>query len=327
VFDLGETIASVVSRVHARDPLDVFEMEESFGWASSVYHGTNVPVVVKLHGPAFVTLVDEELGTEFGREKVAREGEALRQLPAITSPCECTLSETLARYQLTPAIAERVGNPIDPSPDLPIWNLAACDVNGLVFVGRFDRVKGGDLMIEAFRRLLKVKSDARLTFVGPDNGLVRADGTVVHLPEFLASLQDPELEARLVCTGSLPRGEVPAVRTRALVNVMTSRRENQPYSALEAMLQACPLVCSDTSGLSEIVEHGVTGLKARPADPDDLVRQIRRILDNPALGRSLGLAAREYVLAHHAPATVASGTVEVYQRAIALQRSRVAGRR
>ena len=92
VFDAGKTIASTVNRVHARDPIDVIEMEESFGFAAQVARGSSVPVVCKLHGPAFLTMVDEELRTPFGEEKVRREGEALAQLQVIVSPARCTLT-------------------------------------------------------------------------------------------------------------------------------------------------------------------------------------------------------------------------------------------
>ena len=87
------------------------------------------------------------------------------------------------------------------------------------------------------------------------------------------------------------------------------------------MLQACPVVVTDTSGLSEIVEHGVTGLKARPEDPEDLARQIERVLDDRALGRSLGAAGRAFVLREHAPAAVVASMLAVYRRAIEARRA------
>ena len=114
MFDHGRTIAAALNRVHAREPIDVLEMEESFGWAAQVANATDIPVVVKLHGPAFLHLMDEELATPFGLEKVASEGEALKQMPVITSPSRWTLSQTLARYELAPAIAEHVVNPLQP---------------------------------------------------------------------------------------------------------------------------------------------------------------------------------------------------------------------
>jgi glycosyltransferase involved in cell wall biosynthesis len=176
VFDHGWTIASALNRIHARDPIDVFEMEESFGWAAQVANATDIPIVVKLHGPAFLHLMEEELATPFGQEKVAREGEALKQLPVMTAPSRWTLSQSLARYELTPAVAEHVVNPLEPALGSRLWDLDQCDRNTLVFIGRFDKVKGADVLIQAFQRLLVDRPDLKLIFVGPDRGLVNSAG-------------------------------------------------------------------------------------------------------------------------------------------------------
>jgi glycosyltransferase involved in cell wall biosynthesis len=322
VFDYGRTAARAIQKVHARDPIDVVEMEESFGFSAKVAQDTGLPVVVKLHGPAFLTMVDEELKTPFGAEKVRREGEALQHQQVLIAPSHCTLTDTLARYALCPAIAEQVVNPVAADSGLPLWQLERCDRDTLLFVGRFDKVKGADVLLRAYAQLLTDRPRLKLVFVGPDGGLPQASGGLVHLREFVASLANPALERGLSFRGRLDRSEIPALRASALVTVIASRRENQPYSALEAMLQACPVVCADTSGLSEIVAHGVTGLKAKAEDPVDLAAQIKRIVDDPALGQALGRAARAYVLEHHAPATVARQTLDVYRRAIELHRQR-----
>ena len=322
VYDLGRSIASTIAAVHARDPIDVVEMEESFGWAADVAAQTRVPVVVKLHGPAFVTLAEEERETAFGAEKIRREGEALQDAPVIVAPAQCTLDETIARYGLRPRIAERVVNPLAGTTDVPLWDAATCERRTLLFVGRFDRIKGADVLILAFRRLLVDFPDLKLVFVGPDGGLARRDGPPVHLAEFVAALGDPAVARNLVYRGPLRSDEITVLRTRAVATVIASRRENQPYSALEALLQACPVVCTDTSGLGELVEHGVTGLKARPEDAEDLAAQIRRVVERPELGRALGLAGRASVVARHAPAVVVRQTLAVYRRAVELARAR-----
>ncbi len=302
-------------------------MEESFGHAGSVFTGLDIPLVVKLHGPAFLTMVQEELDTRFGQEKVRREGEALIQLPVLTSPSRCTLTETIERYGLHPAFAAHVVNPMPALDDLPLWDVSSCDRNTILYVGRFDMIKGADVLIRAFRRLRRSHPHVRLVFVGPDGGLVQRGRAPVHLPEFIASLGDPTLASFVSYRGKLPPDAIKALRAQSLLTVVPSRRETQSYAALEAMLQRCPVVCTNTSGLSEIIEHGVTGLKAHPEDPDDLAAQMARIIDDPELGRSLGHAAREYVLAQHAPAKVAAQTIDVYRRAIELHQARRSGRR
>jgi glycosyltransferase involved in cell wall biosynthesis len=319
VFEAGRAIAKKLDRIHAADPIDVFEIEESFGWAADVALHSQVPVVCKLHGPAFLTMVDEELRTEHGREKVRREGEALARLPVIVSPSRFTLEKTLARYGLKPSIAEKVVNPLASCDGIPLWDLEACDRKAVLYVGRFDRIKGADLLILAFQRLLARTPDLRLIFVGPDFGLIEPGGVRVHFHDYVASLNDPALAAAISYRGSVGQGEVSGLRTGALLTVISSRCENQPYSALEAMVQACPLVCTDAAGHGELIQHEVTGLKSRPEDPEDLAAQMQRLIDDPFLGRKLGLAAREYVLAHHGPATVVRSALDVYRRTIALR--------
>ena len=318
VFDYGPTIARAVRRLHADDPLDVLEMEESFGFPLRVAAEVRVPVVVRLHGPAFLTMVDEELKTPFGAEKVRREGVALAAQRVLTSPSRWTLEQTVARYSLQPLIAERVPNPIDENDRLPMWRLAECDRKTVLFVGRFDRIKGADTLLLAFRELLVTHPDVKLVFVGPDNGLSGDGAPPVHLKEFVAELGGP-LASALSYRGRLDRDEISRLRVSALMTVVSSRRENQPYAALEAMLQGCPIVCTDTSGLSEIVEHDVTGLKAAPESPVALAGEIRRIVDTPELGARLGAAARSYVKARHSAAVATRQTLDVYRRAIELQ--------
>ncbi|HLE74750.1 MAG TPA: glycosyltransferase family 4 protein, partial [Candidatus Bathyarchaeia archaeon] len=48
--------------------------------------------------------------------------------------------------------------------------------------------------------------------------------------------------------------------------------------ALEAMAAKSPVVVSDTGGLSEIVEHDVTGVKVYPNNTDSLAWGITKIL-------------------------------------------------
>src|SRR4051794_40512729 len=60
-FGWGKSIAAAIDRVHRCDPLDIVEMEESFGWFGEVVRALSIPIVVKLHGPAFMTLMAHEI--------------------------------------------------------------------------------------------------------------------------------------------------------------------------------------------------------------------------------------------------------------------------
>lgn len=322
LFEGGASIGAAIKRIHAREPVDVIEMEESFGLVADVAQATGIPTVCKLHGPTFLTQGEAELETEFSQRKICQEGLALRRMPVIVAPSRCTLTATIARYGLRPPIARQIVNPLTQRPNLPLWNLEACDRNTLLFVGRFDMIKGADVLLTAFQRLLADKPELRLVFVGPDTGLLQPGGGVVYLREFVASFKDANLERALSYRGRLDSIDIIELRLSAAITIVASRRETQCYAALEAMLQSCPLVCTDTTGLGELIEHGVTGLKAIPGDAEDLAKQIRHLIDDPQLGATLGRAARDYVLKNHAPGVVAEQMLEVYRGAIDLHRKR-----
>ena len=327
LFDGGEHIARVILRQHARNPIDVIEMEETFGWAGEVARTSNIPVVVKLHGPAFLHLVEEELRTAFGAERAWREGLELARLPVIVAPSRSTLHRTVSHYSLRSTILEHVVNPVAIPADFTLWSLDSCNRYTVLFVGRFDKIKGGDLILGAFQRLLSREPRLNLVFVGPDPGLILPNGERVDIHTFIASMGDDAVRRAVSYRGRLGAAEIGALRAAALVTVNASRHESQGYTVLEAMLQGCPVVCTDGSGSSESIQHEVTGLLAPSGDPVALATQIARIVDDPQFGAALGAAGRDYVLKHHSPTTVVKQALDVYQRAIDLHRTRGAVRK
>lgn len=319
VFDYARAIAAAVSTVHRRHPIDVIEMEETFGWFAEVRRRTSIPVLVKLHGPAFLRIAARELATPLARERIQREGDALRRAPAIVSPSISTLQETLERYQLTPSLHGVVANPVAMDDSAPLWDLETCDRRALLFVGRFDLAKGADVLLEAFLLLLKDLPDLKLIFVGPDDGLFTAAGKRMNFADFCEQRFTPQQRARIDYRGRLPHQEIAKLRAQAMVTVVPSRWENQAYTLLEAMLQGCPVVGSDAGGTRESITAGVTGLLARSEDPADFAAQIRLALQDPLQAQAWGRAARLHVIEQHAPAAVATAALHMYEQVITQQ--------
>jgi glycosyltransferase involved in cell wall biosynthesis len=318
VFGWGQRIAACIADVHRADPIDVIEMEESFGWCGDVQRLVDIPVVVKLHGPAFLSLVEEELDTPVAQQKVAIEGQVLRRLRAITSPSRDTLRRTVERYGLDPALSEVVPNPMHVDGEVPLWDPARCRPRHILFVGRFDKRKGGDHALLAFRRLLDDDPEVHLTFVGPDTGLTAAGGGRIHFDAFCAANFDERQRSRIDYKGQLQQSEIALLRTQAAVTLVASRWDNQPNTVLEAMIQACPVVAVNAGGVDELIEHQATGLLARARDLQDLSGQLRAMLQDPAAAARMGQAARTLVLARHSAPSLAEQSLAVYRRAIAL---------
>jgi glycosyltransferase involved in cell wall biosynthesis len=315
-FEFSAAIASKMLEVHRRDPIDVIEMEESFGWCADVARLTALPVVVKLHGPAFLSMMPEEIETPFGREKIAREGAALRRSAGITSPCLITLLQTVEKYALTPPVQAHIVNPLVMEDGIPLWDPDRCDRDTILFVGRFDMRKGADVAIEAFAIALRTHPRLKLIFVGPDRGVPAEDGRTVNFEEFCAARIPAGFRDRIDFRGPMPNRDVADLRTRAMLTMVASRWENPGYTLLEAMLQACPVVSSDAGGCPECVTDGESGLLARSGEPQDFAAKLCTLIDDPRRAEGMGLAARRYVLERHAAAVVAAKSLDIYERVI-----------
>jgi glycosyltransferase involved in cell wall biosynthesis len=314
----GEAIAATVNRVSRKDSIEILEMEESFGWCADVQKRVSCPVVVKLHGPAFLTLVEEDRRTAFAAAKIEMEGQGLRQITSIIAPSECALLSTITRYQLNPKIKKVIRNPIKIDPKLERWELDHCDRKTILFVGRFDKLKGGDTVLIAFRRLLEIDDSLKLIFVGANHGLTSTDGPRIFFEEFKRSLFTEKQIRSIDYLGELPRADIFNLRTKAMLTVVASRWENQPNTALEAMIQGCPIVATNAGGISEIIDNDVTGLLAHRDDIEDFCQKIMRIINNPDMARRMGENARRYVTDCHSARELTKETVEVYDQAIAM---------
>jgi glycosyltransferase involved in cell wall biosynthesis len=66
----------------------------------------------------------------------------------------------------------------------------------------------------------------------------------------------------------------------------------------------------------EVVEDGKTGILVPPGRPDELATALRKVLDDPAMGRAMGRAGRKRVEAKFSWASVAARTEEVYGDAV-----------
>ena len=77
--------------------------------------------------------------------------------------------------------------------------------------------------------------------------------------------------------------------------VLTSRNEGTPVALIEAAAAGIPVVATDVGGVRAVVEHGVTGLLAPPADAPAVAAHIATLLADPTARVRMGQAGRERV--------------------------------
>jgi glycosyltransferase involved in cell wall biosynthesis len=298
--------------------LGVLELEESYGWARLLKGKCPVPLVVRLHGPWFLNGVangvrqDDAFARRDGWEKAG-----LESATAVTAPSLHVLEQTRSHFGLELPGAEVIANPVENVGLADRWKLQECDRNRIAFIGRFDRHKGGDLMIDAFAQIQSQFPDARLDFVGPDRGCVDESGHLWNIEPYLLEKLGASARQKVHYHGFQPGAKAAELRKRALVTVAPSRYETFGIAAAEAMMAGCPLVVSRAGALTELVQDDCNGLVAAAADPADIASKVLSLLKNPERAAQLGEQAARDAAERYAPPVVARQTLEFYRRTIA----------
>ena len=89
---------------------------------------------------------------------------------------------------------------------------------------------------------------------------------------------------RVYFTGYIPDEVRNSLYSWADVAVFPSLYEPFGIVVLEAMAARTPVVVSDCGGISEIVRHGIDGLKAQTGNSHSLAQNILALLRQPQLG-------------------------------------------
>lgn len=316
---MGHELTAALTWVRRAFPFDLVEIEESFGFAEYVRRALDVPVVVRLHGPWFLNgpAVGVRQDAIFER-RVTREGLAVARAAAVTAPSRDVLERVRQRYGLPLPGAEVIPCPGPAVPAGRRWSGASCERDTILFVGRFDRHKGGDLAIDAFREVAREFPTLQLWFVGPDRGLVDDASRTWDLPTYLEEhVPDGSARRRVQVLGAQTPQAISELRRRAFLTMVPSRYDNFPMTAVEALAFGAPIVASRAGGIPEIVRDGETGLTFRPGDFRDLAAKVRRLLTEPGLATALAGRARADFDARLSPLAVARSTAAFYERVLA----------
>jgi len=107
------------------------------------------------------------------------------------------------------------------------------------------------------------------------------------------------LSDRVRLPGWVGRDGVQALLSAADVLVLPSYGEGMAMSVLEGMSYGRCIVCTPVGALSEVIEHGRSGLLVQPGDVEGLARALRTTLDDPELRTRLGAQAHARYRTHY----------------------------
>ena len=214
-----------------------------------------------------------------------------RRCALVTAPSQATADAM--RAVGFPGPVTVVSNPIDIEDFRPADDEARRRLRGalgldgptLIYAGRLAIEKKVDVLIDAFSRLAATHPAATLVLAGHGSARAGLEARAGRLG----------LAGRVRFVGSLPHADLAGWFQASDLFVTASTSESQCMALLQAMACARPAVVVDSRALPEVLGPEA-GLVARPDDADDLARKLTRLVDDPALARRCGTAARDRAL-------------------------------
>ena len=177
----------------------------------------------------------------------------------------------------------------------------------ITYVGRLNRRKGLDTLLDAFRKLCNDHSDLMLVLVGPDDGY---RGQIQRRTRLL-SLGD-----RVVLTGLITLPEKLAVLSDSDVVVYPGSYEIFGLVPFEALLCGRPVVVADDSGCGEIIAEARGGITFPVGEASSLAEAISTALSGGDSIKAMIERGRKFVLKEMEWGRIAKDTEYTYQIAI-----------
>jgi len=294
--------------------VEVFEMEESYGWAARVA-GRGMAIVERLHGPHVFGREPRETAQEktAGDLREIAERSSFAKVEAVTSPSGEMLSELVQLYGLDLPLCETIPNPIPVAETA--WDLERADPDQILCVGRFDLRKGADVVVRAFAEASEHRP-LKLIMAGPDTGIANESGRRWHFEEFTQDRISPEAKGRIQFLGPVPPERVAELRLQSSLALVGSRFENFPYSIAEAMAVGMPVLTSATFGGNELVRDGIEGRVVPIGDSAAMRDAMLQMMGDPKQLREMGRAALDRAATWLSPERVARVTVDLYRQAM-----------
>jgi glycosyltransferase involved in cell wall biosynthesis len=177
------------------------------------------------------------------------------------------------RITVTPPGVPWGYHPLTSSDYLPALESLGLRKGYFLYVGNLKEFKNVPRLLQAFRQLKRIRSDAPPLVVVGQNFIRGFD-------------QELRRTESVYWFPGLKRSLLPQIYAGALALIFPSLYEGFGLPPLEAMACGTPVICSNRASLPEVV--GEAALLIDPLSLDSLTNAMRRISEDPTLARQLG---------------------------------------
>ncbi len=179
--------------------------------------------------------------------------------------------------------------------------------NLILFVGRFDRIKGIHVLLSSLNHL---DIPCRLVIIAPQS--LESE----YSREILSQIEIEKKRGRhkIEWIGGRCGNELVEWYQKASVVVCPSLIESFGIIVIEAMACGAPVVASNVGGIPDIVEDGRSGILVPSDDPEKLANALGTLLNNRTLREEMGKRGRELAVKRYSWKVIAKEQNTIYER-------------
>jgi L-malate glycosyltransferase len=123
-------------------------------------------------------------------------------------------------------------------------------------------------------------------------GIIVGDGPLKR--EIIEHIEMHGLQKKIIMPGL--QTDVKPWLSAMDIFMMSSMFEGLPIALLEAMSMECAIATTNAGGVREVIQHGQDGLMVDVENWGELPTLISQMIENPAMRKSMGMAARQTVI-------------------------------
>lgn len=318
---------SEIERLAADEPLDIVSAPIWNVEGALIACDERFPTVLTLMTPlkAVVEMHPSWERTDQLKRLLALEGATFRQARNV--------------HAISRAILENMQQFYGPAQDARVVPLAVRDLASftprsrladdgrvvVLFVGRLERRKGVDILLQACVDLLEDLPFVEVHFVGKDTPNTEMPRTYRETFQNDPAVSDA-IKARVHFAGAVSESELSQAYADADIFCLPSRYESFGLVLLEAMTFGLPLVASRVGGMAEIVTDGREGTLFEVGDVRGLTAALKSLATDAALRRRMAQAARATFEERFALPVIVPATIEFYGAVSRAHRGHVTSR-
>jgi len=183
------------------------------------------------------------------------------------------------------------------------------DSNFVLFVGRFSRSKGIDVLIDAIKIIKDdlTRLNTQLVIMGVDFG---------YEDEMMETIEKYDLLKFIKIIKNPPREDVISAYGESEFLVLPSVWELSPLVPLESFAFKKPVISTNSHGIPYTVQNNKNGILVEPDNPTELANAIKNLLQNPDLIQKLGEEGYNFVKSECNCVSMASNVLNLYEKTL-----------